>query len=67
VTGVRPGSRAADAGLREGDVIEEVDGQKVATADALRGALAKPAKGPALLLVHRGETTFYATLDRHAD
>jgi Do/DeqQ family serine protease len=67
VTGVRSGSRAADAGLREGDVIEEVDGQKVATVDALRGALAKPAKGPALLLVHRGETTFYATLDRHAE
>jgi len=67
VTSVRPGSRAADAGLREGDVIEEVDGQKVATADALRGALAKPAKGPALLLVHRGETTFYAPLDRHAE
>ena len=66
VTGVRPGSRAADAGLREGDVIEEVDGRKVATADALRGAITKPAKGPALLLVHRGETTFYATLDRRA-
>jgi serine protease Do len=67
VTDVRSGSRAADAGLREGDVIEEVDGQKVATADSLRSALAKPGKGPALLLVHRGESTFYATLDRHAD
>ena len=67
VTGVRPGSRAADSGLREGDVIEEADGQKVATADALKSALAKPAKGPALLLVHRGDATFYAPLERHAN
>ena len=38
-----PSSRAADAGLREGDVIEEVDGAKVTTADALRSALTKTA------------------------
>jgi len=67
VTGIRPGSRAADSGLREGDVIEEADGQKVATADALRSVLAKPGKGPALLLVHRGDATFYAPLERHGN
>jgi serine protease Do len=66
VTGVEPSSRAANAGLREGDVIEEVDGAKVTTADGLRSALGKSAHTPALLLVHRGDGTFYATIDRNS-
>src|SRR5262249_12609583 len=48
VTSVEPSSRAADAGLREGDVIEEVDGAKVTTGDGLRSALSKSAGKPAL-------------------
>jgi Do/DeqQ family serine protease len=64
VTDVEPSSRAADAGLRQGDVIEEVDGLKVATADALKAALTKAAGAPALLLVHRGEVTVYVPLER---
>ncbi len=64
VTQVAPASRAADAGLREGDVIEEVDGVKVTTGEALRSALTKTSKNPALLLVHRGEATVYVPLDR---
>ncbi len=66
VTGVEPSSRAADAGLREGDVIDEVDGAKVTTADALRSGLSKAARTPALLLVHRGEATFYLTVERNS-
>jgi serine protease Do len=66
VTEVEPSSRAADAGLREGDVIEEVDGAKVTTADGLRSALGKSARTPALLLVHRGETTRYVTIERNS-
>ncbi len=66
VTAVEPSSRAADAGLREGDVIEEVDGAKVTTADALRSGLSKAASTPALLLVHRGEATFYLTVERNS-
>ena len=66
ITSVEPSSRAADAGLREGDVIEEVDGAKVTTADGLRAALGKPARTPALLLVHRGEATVFITIDRNA-
>ena len=66
VTGVEASSRAADAGLREGDVIEEVDGAKVTTADALRSGLSKAARAPALLLVHRGEATFYLTVERNS-
>ena len=64
ITAVEPSSRAADAGLRQGDVIEEVDGAKVTTGEALRSALARSGDAPALLLVHRGETTVYITIDR---
>jgi serine protease Do len=64
VTDVEGSSRAADAGLREGDVIEEVDGAKVTTGEGLRSSLGKQATTPALLLVHRGEATFYVTMER---
>ena len=63
ITDVQPAGRAADAGLREGDVISEVDGKAVATGDALRAAL-KEGNRPALLLVHRGATTVFVTLER---
>ena len=56
VTDVQSGGRAADAGIRPGDVISEVDGKPVTTSDALRAAL-KDGSRPALLLVHRGATT----------
>ena len=64
ITDVAPSSRAADAGLKQGDVIEEVDGAKVTTPDALKSALNKASTNPALLLVRRGETTVYVTMDR---
>jgi Do/DeqQ family serine protease len=64
VTRVQPLSQAADAGLRPGDVIEEVDRQKVDGPDALRGALST-GDAPALVLVHRGETTMFVTLRRN--
>ncbi|MCC6161770.1 MAG: DegQ family serine endoprotease [Acidobacteria bacterium] len=55
--------RAASAGLREGDVIEEVDGAPVSNVESLRTALTKGDR-PALLLVHRGENTMYLALPR---
>jgi Do/DeqQ family serine protease len=63
VTDVRPGSRAADAGLRSGDVIVEVDRKAVNSVDALRSAL-KQGDRPALLLVQRGGATVFLTLER---
>ena len=39
VTGLEPAGRAAEAGLRSGDVIDEVDGKHVDSVDALRAAL----------------------------
>jgi serine protease Do len=64
VVEVAPSSRAADAGLRSGDVIEEVDGTKVASADSLRSALTRSSDKPALLLVHRGANTMFVPLER---
>ncbi|HEX6973452.1 MAG TPA: Do family serine endopeptidase, partial [Vicinamibacterales bacterium] len=60
---VAPGGRAAEAGLRNGDVIAQVDGKAVTTGEALRSALSTGDR-PALLLVHRGATTFFLTLER---
>jgi serine protease Do len=63
VTAVQSGGRAATAGIRAGDVIVEVDRRAVTTPDALRSALQNGSR-PALLLVRRGESTFFVTLDR---
>jgi len=63
VASVEPGSRAADAGLRPGDVIEQVDRKPVSSIDDLRAALNSGSE-PALLLVHRGQTTVFLTVAR---
>ena len=63
VTSVEPGSRASQAGLRPGDVIEQVDRKAVTSVDELRSAL-NNGSAPALVLVHRGGTTLFVTLDR---
>ena len=62
VTSVEPDGRAAEAGLRRGDVITQVNGQPVRSAADLRGQLTGAKDKPALVLVHRGEQTFFATL-----
>ena len=59
ITGVNPDSRAADAGLQEGDVIQEVNRKPVDSVDALREAVRKTSDRPVLLLVEReGQTRF---------
>ena len=63
VTGVDPNGPAADAGIRTGDVIRQVDGQALATADALRRALSAGER-PALVLVRRGEQNVFVPLPR---
>jgi Do/DeqQ family serine protease len=60
VTEVNPDSRAADAGLQEGDVILEVNRQAVQSVDELRAAVRKTTDRPALLLVEReGHSLFF--------
>jgi serine protease Do len=64
VTAVSPDSPAAQKGIRAGDVIMQVDGQSVASADAAVAALnaARSGDGNALLLVRRGDTQRYVGL-----
>jgi Do/DeqQ family serine protease len=50
---VDPDGRAADAGIREGDVIEEVNRQPVTTVEELRTAVRASGDKPTLLLVNR--------------
>jgi serine protease Do len=51
VAEIAPGGEAAAAGLREGDVILEIDRQAVASADQAAAALAAPRSGGHLLRV----------------
>jgi serine protease Do len=53
VTDVDPASQAASAGLKEGDVIQEVNRQPVANSDDFAHAV-KKSNGESLLLVNRG-------------
>ncbi len=63
VEGVEQGSRAAEAGLRPGDVIIGVGHKDVASVDDLRAALGKlNLDGPVALVVQRGDLTFYAAV-----
>ena len=61
---VQDDSRAADAGLRAGDVIEEVNRQPVQSVADLRSALEKGADRPLLLLVNREGNQVFVTAGR---
>ena len=62
VTDIDPAGQAAEAGLREGDVIRKVDGRSIASATDLESALNRTDHRPALVLVQRGESSFFATI-----
>ena len=60
---VREGSAAAEAGLRPGDVIVEVNRKPVTSPEDLRQALDRHGKGsPMLLLVERAGTSLFVTV-----
>ena len=59
VTQVDPGGPAAQAGVRAGDVIQEVNRQPVRSPSEVRDALRKPGARTAVLLVNRGGQTMY--------
>jgi serine protease Do len=66
ISGVEAGSAASRAGLRQGDVVVAVDGEKVADNNALRNRIAstKPGSKVALEVIRNGSTqTVHATLD----
>jgi len=62
VTGVDPAGPAADAGLSEGDIIEQANGRAVRSAEELRSAIEQSAERPLLLLVNRGGQTIFVTV-----
>jgi Do/DeqQ family serine protease len=62
VTGVDPDGPAAQAGIQQGDVLEEVNGTAVRSAADLRSAVARSQDKPALLLVRRGDATIYVAV-----
>ena len=65
VAGVQPGSAASDAGLTEGDVIQEVNRKPVHNVQDMRQALSSAGKDqPILLLINRGGNTTYVAIER---
>jgi serine protease Do len=65
VQSVEPNSPAAQVGLQQGDVIQEVNRQPVRTPEEMRSALQKSGNRPPLLLVNRGGQTQYVPVPLH--
>ncbi|MDQ5836539.1 MAG: DegQ family serine endoprotease [Acidobacteriota bacterium] len=63
VRSVEPEGPAADAGIRAGDIIQEVNRQPVGTREELRAALERSGTRPVLVLVTRpGQGTVFLTV-----
>ena len=62
VEDVDPDSRAADAGIRPGDIIQEVNRQPVKSVEDLRAAVRKSSDKPALLLINRNGADVFVTV-----
>jgi serine protease Do len=63
VSGVKPGSPAARAGIRPGELIQEVNRQEVASVKDFRKALKDDSERGALLRVTNGEMSRYVALE----
>ncbi len=63
VVRVEPGSSAEDAGLRKGDVIQEIDRKKIERVDQYNKAMSGTRRGNTVLLfIDRGGRKFYVTV-----
>jgi serine protease Do len=62
IADVDPDGAAASAGLREGDVIQQINGRPVRSAEEVRSALNAATDRPAVLLVARGNATIFVPL-----
>jgi serine protease Do len=67
VEGVAPASAASEAGIREGDVIVEVNRQPVNTLSQFQDAVKSNGNRPALLLVNRQGNDIYLALSARAE
>lgn len=64
ITGILPGSIASQSGLSPGDVILRIDRKQVKNiADFNKLSEDALKKSPILLLIHRGRSTIYVTID----
>lgn len=64
ITGINPGSPIAESGLREGDVIIEVNRQRVKDVDDFNRKMERAGGNKVLLLVYRGGNHFYVLVRR---
>ena len=62
VQDVNADGRAADAGIRAGDVIESVNRQPITTVDELRSAVKASSDKPTLLLINRQGNEIFVTV-----
>jgi serine protease Do len=62
VTDVDPGAPAADAGLRRGDAIQEVNRQPVSSVSEFQSAVRRARKQPLVLSVNRQGSTAYIVI-----
>ncbi len=63
VTGVEPGSRAGEAGLRPGDIIQEVNRRPVASMSEFEHAVRQGGRDATLLLINRGGNTLFVVIE----
>lgn len=64
VSEVDPSGPAAEAGLKAGDVIMEVNRQQVKSANELKSGLDRQGSGPTVLLINRGGRSVFLSLQR---
>ena len=62
VEDVNPDGRAAEAGIRAGDVIQQVNRRSVQSVDDLREALRRSGENPVLLLINRQGNDLFVTV-----
>jgi S1-C subfamily serine protease len=62
VQDVDPDGRAMDAGIRPGDVIQEVNRQQVTSVEELRTAVRRNTDKPTLLLINRDGADVFVTV-----
>jgi serine protease Do len=62
VQDVRPDGRAAEAGIRAGDIIEQANRQAVGSVEDLRSAVGRSTDKPLLLLINREGRNLFVTV-----